>query len=261
MFRLLARKPKVIERRVITLALGDGNEIEIDLLRHPRARRIKLLVDERGVRLTLPVRASERLALQFAGEHRDWLRTQLAALEVETRFDFRIAEGAALPLHGGSELLRWQPARLTRLVRDGDGLRFDVRGLDGLVGALPTPAVKRALRDFYEAEARADIARWLPLYSEGLPRLPARVVLKRLHAQWGSLTSRAVMTLDLALVIARPSAFEYVLVHELCHLLHHDHSRAFWREVEARCRHWRVERDYLHGEGRRLKATMRALAG
>lgn len=261
MFRLLARKPKAIERRLITLEMGDGQAVDIDLLRHPRARRLKLAVDERGARLTLPARASEQLALEFAREHRDWLRVQLAAMQAETRFEFRIGETATLPLRGVDQALSWQPARLTRLRRDGDGLRFDVRGLEGAVGEPPTPAVKRALRDFYEAEARADIARWLPRYSDDLPRLPARIVLKRLHSQWGSLTSSAVMTLDLALVIAEPAAFEYVLVHELCHLLHHDHSRAFWREVEARCPHWRVERDYLHSEGRRLKATMRALAG
>ena len=50
-------------------------------------------------------------------------------------------------------------------------------------------------------------------------------------------------------------------MHELCHLIHADHSRAFWREVEARCPHWREEREYFHGEGRQLKATLRALCG
>ena len=67
------------------------------------------------------------------------------------------------------------------------------------------------------------------------------------------------MSLDLALVLARPSAFEYVLVHELCHLIHADHSPAFWREVSARWPAWREERGYFRGHGPQLKAGLRHL--
>ena len=74
-------------------------------------------------------------------------------------------------------------------------------------------------------------------------------------------TGDGAMTLDLSLVLARPAAFEYVLVHELCHLIRADHSRAFWREVELRCPQWRDEREYFKAEGRQLKATLRALCG
>ena len=84
---------------------------------------------------------------------------------------------------------------------------------------------------------------------------------KVMSSQWGSLAPNATVALDLALVLARPGAFEYVLVHELCHLIRPDHSRAFWREVEARFPQWRAERDYFHAEGRQLKASLRALLG
>ena len=86
-------------------------------------------------------------------------------------------------------------------------------------------------------------------------------MFKRTSSQWGSLAPDGTLMLDLALVLARPSAFEDVLVHELCHLLHADHSRRFWREVEARFPDWRGERDWFHAEGRRLKSMLRALAG
>jgi predicted metal-dependent hydrolase len=115
------------------------------------------------------------------------------------------------------------------------------------------------LRDFYEGEARADLGRWLPRYLPGLPRPPRRIVFKTMTSQWGSLAPDGSVALDLSLVLARPSAFEYVLVHELCHLIRADHSRAFWREVEARWPGWRDERAWFHAHGRRLKACLRAL--
>ena len=84
-------------------------------------------------------------------------------------------------------------------------------------------------------------------------------MFKRTATQWGSLAPDATLSLDLSLVLARPSAFEYVLVHELCHLLHADHSRRFWHAVETRFPHWRDERSYFRAEGRALKARMRTL--
>ena len=121
--------------------------------------------------------------------------------------------------------------------------------------------LQRALRDFYESQARADVAHWLPGYLGGLPRPPQRMAFKRMTSQWGSLSPAGNVVLDLSLVLARPSAFQYVLVHELCHLIHGNHSRSFWREVEARFPRWREERDYFRAEGRRLKATLRSLLG
>ncbi len=245
----------------VPLRLSDGREIAVAFVRHPRARRIKLSVDERGARLSVPARAGERAALAFLHAQREWLEAQLARLEDDTAFAFRIGVARALPLRGDALPLRWRSARLTRIVADADDACFEVRGLDALAGQPPTPAVQRALRDFYEARARADIARWQPRHLAGLPRSPARIALKRMSSQWGSLSGRGTMALDLSLVLARPAAFEYVLVHELCHLLHADHSPAFWAAVESRFPGWRDERAWLNAEGRRIKATMRALTG
>lgn len=261
MLRLFARKPQLTERRSVTLALDDGGTVEVALRPHPRARRLKLAVDERGVRLTLPPRTGERAALQFLHAQRAWLQAQLQAVAGDTASELIIGRSAQLPLRGEVHQLEWRPARSTRVCRMQQGAAFEVRGLPAVAGAAATPVVRRALRDFYEAEARADVARWLPRHAHGLPRPPARIAFKRMSSQWGSLSPAGVVALDLALVLARPSAFEYVLVHELCHLIHADHSPAYWREVEARWPRWREERDYLHAHGRRLKATLRALCG
>lgn len=254
-YRLLAPRPAGrVEREAVEFALPDGRLIEMVRVRDPRARRLRLSVDERGARLTLPPRSSLDAAERFLHEHGDWLAEQITRYTIDALPTLLRDETAALPLRGGAVPLAWRPGRFTRLDHDDAGTLVFTTGARAGAAAL-----RRALRDFYEAQARADIGRWLPRYLPTLPRAPRRVRLKVMSSQWGSLAPDGTMALDLGLVLARPSAFEYVLVHELCHLVRADHSRAFWREVEARFPHWRAERDYFHTEGRRLKATTRAL--
>ena len=259
LFRLLspariAPKPAAVQRDTIGFVLDDGRRIDVLRVRDPRARRIKLSVDERGARLSLPLRASLVSGDRFLHEHRGWLTEQFTAHALHAGDGLQRDVTDVLPLRGELLPLRWQGGRATRLDFDADGtLAFTAPASAG------DAALQRALRDFYEAQGRADVGRWLPKYLAGLPRTPRRIVFKRTSTQWGSLAPDATLSLDLSLVLARPSAFEYVLVHELCHLLHADHSRRFWREVEARFPDWRDERSYFHAEGRALKARLRAL--
>ncbi len=253
--RLIAptRVRPVALSETIVLRLSDGSEVAVQRVRHPRARRIKLSVSERGVRLTLPTRASLRAADAFLHEHREWIAMQLPRWIASRHAAPFGRDTETIPLRGESLPLRWEVGRYARA-------RCDEHGA---VVALPASATdasaRRALKEFYLAEARADIGRWLPIYLPALPRAPSAIRLRPLSSLWGSLSARDALSLDLALVLGKPDAFEYVLVHELCHLLHRNHSRAFWREVEARGADWRAQRDYLHGEGAALKASMRRL--
>ena len=255
--RLIAspRARPVVSNETIALRLPDGDEISVQRVRHPRARRIKLSVSERGVRLTLPMRASLRAADAFLHEHRDWLATQLPRWNVSGIVAPFGRHSESIPLRGGTLPLRWETGRYTRVRYDEQGIAI----------ALPASAndasARRALKEFYLAEARADIGRWLPKYLPTLPRAPTSIRLLPLSSLWGSLSARDALSLDLSMVLGKPAAFEYVLVHELCHLLHRNHARAFWREVEARWPDWRVQREYLHGEGVLLKAELRRLIG
>lgn len=258
-FRRQARKPRSVERDAFELALSDGRVLLVHRFRDPRARRIKLSVDERGPRLTLPLRASLASGERFSRQHADWLMAQVDyhALNVPAAVD-RL-QTTTLPLRDLLLPLQWRTGRYTQLQHDECGEELP----PGLVFSLPARAgplaIARALRDFYEGQARADVGRWLPAHLPGLPRPPRQFRFKQMSSQWGSLAPDGTVALDLSLILARPSAFEYVLVHELCHLLQSNHSPAFWSEVQTRCPAWREDRDYLRSEGRRLKATLRAL--
>ena len=249
------RVQPIVASETIAVRLPDGNEIDVLRVRHPRARRIKISVSERGVRLTLPMRASLRAADAFLHEHRDWIVLQLPRWHASDHAALFGRDTTTIPLRGESVPLRWEAGRYACARRDEHGVAI------ALLASASDASTRRALKEFYLAEARADIGRWLPNYLPTLPRAPTAIRLRPMSSLWGSLSARDALSLDLSLVLGKPAAFEYVLVHELCHLLHRNHKRAFWREVEARGHDWRTQRDYLHAEGAMLKSGLRGLIG
>jgi predicted metal-dependent hydrolase len=241
-------------RETIPVRLPDGREVAVLRVRDARARRIKLLVSERGARLTVPPRASLREAERFLAAHLDWLAHQLERYAPEPDLPpFAPGDAGPLPLRGAGLPLRWSEARALRIERDLDGVHI------GHPAQLRPASLRRAVREFYLAEARRDVGRWLPTYLPALPRAPRLIRIRPLRSLWGSLSPDGALSLDLALVLGPPAAFEYVLVHELCHLIQANHSRLFWREVERRCPDWRAHRRWFRDEGMALKTTLARL--
>ena len=255
LFGGVSEPPVSRESTRVDFLLPDGATVPLHQVRDRRARRLRLTVSERGVRLSVPWRVAERVAHAFVQDHVEWIAAQWQRhrdVSVVPHWAFGAVD--VLPLHGEDRPLAWIDARSTRIEGAAGELRVHAP-------RSATPAVlRRALLEFYAAEARAAIHRWLPTYLPGLPRPPREFRVRALSSLWGSLAPDATVSLDLALVLGPPAHFEYVLVHELCHLIRADHSAAFWREVEARCPEWRESRAFLRSDaGLGLKARLRAL--
>ena len=71
---------------------------------------------------------------------------------------------------------------------------------------------------------------------------------------WASCSARGTLSFNWRLVLAPLEVLDYVVVHELCHLRVPNHSKRFWKLVEARRPHWREQRDWLREHGPELLA-------
>jgi predicted metal-dependent hydrolase len=124
----------------------------------------------------------------------------------------------------------------------------------------PGAAADAAAERWYRAQARrhlgALVAGWAPVIGV----TPARVVIRGQRTRWGSASARGEIALNWRLMMAPWAVGEYVVVHELAHLVHMDHSPAYWDLVAA---HWpghRRERRWLRERGPRLAAGPRGVA-
>ncbi len=79
-----------------------------------------------------------------------------------------------------------------------------------------------------------------------------RITIRDQKTRWGSCSARGTLSFNWRLMLAPPSVLDYVVVHELCHLTHMDHSAAFWQAVEAAYPDYRTARQWLKDHGHEL---------
>ena len=120
------------------------------------------------------------------------------------------------------------------------------------------PRLRLDPSDVCEAEARLAARELVAMViDEEVPRLgvsPRRIQIRDQRSRWGSCSTRGTLSFNWRLVLAPFDVLDYVVVHELCHLLEPNHSRRFWKLVEARRPRWRTQRGWLREHGAELLA-------
>ncbi len=79
-----------------------------------------------------------------------------------------------------------------------------------------------------------------------------RIAIRDQKTRWGSCSSKGTLSFNWRLMLAPPSVLDYVVVHELCHLTHMNHSAAFWAHVESVYPDYRIARKWLKEHGNEL---------
>ncbi len=226
------KKPKI---------LWVGNrEVPLAVRVHPRARHIGLVIDgaKCGVRLTLPPGVSVKAGLRFANKHADWLEAQLAGLPPRIPF----APGARIPLLGWTHEIRHVP--------EGRG---GVWRQDGRVFVSGRPEhLARRIGDFLKREAREAIAPRVRDLAAEIDRKPGRITVREMKSRWGSCSSDGRLRFNWRLILAPEPILDYVVAHEVAHLVHMDHSRRFWRIVDGLCPKTAAARRWLAKNGNDL---------
>ncbi len=79
-----------------------------------------------------------------------------------------------------------------------------------------------------------------------------KITIRSQKSRWGSCSCKKNLAFNCLLVLCPPDVLDYVVVHELCHLRHMNHSQSFWAEVEKYCPKYKSYRKWLKSEGDRL---------
>lgn len=107
------------------------------------------------------------------------------------------------------------------------------------------PAVGRELEELLRRELRETVLPLVVKRSADFNVSPGRIYIRRVRSRWGSASFRGNLSFSLALAALPLEIIDYVVTHEVAHLRHMNHSRAFWSLVESVHPDWREKRKEL----------------
>ncbi|MBM3490315.1 MAG: M48 family metallopeptidase [Alphaproteobacteria bacterium] len=187
--------------------------------------------------LVLPSRRSVAEGLRFAESRAQWLQHSLSRLPPHVAF----VDGARVPYLGLPHLVRHRPrARAPVLRHDGE---IKVAGQPQHLG--------RRLTEWFRAEAKRVIGARARRMAERINKTVTRIAIRDGRTRWGSCSPNGSLSFSWRLMLAPPFVLDYVIAHEVAHLVEMNHGPRFWRLVERLCpqqeaaQHWLRE----HGSG------------
>lgn len=205
----------------IDLEIG-GAVQRVALKRTAQARRFTLRVSaaRRNVVLTMPKHGSLVAAKAFARRHAAWIAEKLDVVVPRVPF----APEAAIPLRGRNHRAVHRP-----------GLRCRVWVEDSIEGSEPWLCVSgpeskfaATLGRFLHAEARRDLTEAAGRHAVAAGKIVRGLTLRDTRSRWGSCSARGTVNFSWRLILAPPFVLDYLAAHEVAHLVHMNHSAAFW---------------------------------
>jgi hypothetical protein len=205
-------------QRAIPEALDlDGRSVPLAVKWNKQARRLTVTVDHtlRQVRLVLPRHVGLDEGLAFCARNGDWIVNNLARLPAPVPF----AHGSNLPILGEAhEIVHLPDAR--RGVWQEPGL-LCVSGRE--------EHLARRLGDFLRSLALERVQALVKEKAALIGRQAQRITLRESRTRWGSCTPAGDLSFCWRLLFAPQTVLDYVVAHEVAHLVHLNHSQRFWK--------------------------------
>ena len=212
-----------------------------------RAKRLIVRVDSLSgiVHVTAPSKRAVPEALNFARERASWIRAELQAGPKAVPF----AVGGLCPYRGKPHLITRDggPRAPVRVISSGVREPCDQRA-QILVGG-DDAHTNRRVCDWLKRQARLILTQRVEVYSARLNVRYSKIRIVDTRSRWGSCSEEGTLSFSWRLILAPDHILDYVAAHECAHLVHMNHSKAYWRLLASLDVDARASRDWFRQYG------------
>ena len=199
----------------------DGKIVDLNVHRSERARQILLKIDpRRGAQLIIPHGVTREEALIFAKEKGEWLLNHLANISTPIPF----CDGAVVPILGRPHIIRHStstyPYHATVRYQSGE-LLTDCRQNNS----------SDRIKKWFRESAREALSIKTQSSARRIGAQVTRISIRDPRTRWGSCSDAGTLSFSWRLFMAPEWVLNYVVAHEVAHLIEMNHSRSFWRLV------------------------------
>ena len=233
----------------------NNQTIQLHILRSKRKTVCMSVNKDGSVTVKAPLRyPTDQEIIAFVEQKMDWILKQREIQEdrEDMRLVRRFETDYSFPYLGEECLVEMQKGKKNTFSYENGKIVIKTPCYDALIKDYEAeenkPAIeklKNDLKKWYKKQASAYITKRVEYYRDIIGVTVNSVSIKSRKSQWGSCDSNGDITFSWRLVMAKPEAIDYVVVHELCHRKHMDHSRDFWNQVQKYMPDFKKQKQWL----------------
>ena len=199
-----------------------------------RKKTVEIALRDGVVRVAAPARITDDQVRDFVVKRALWIIEKLEEERSSREKALRFVSGETLPYMGRDITLAVKPADVRKPSVEFDHSKLVVSAPPDLVGDARYDGIRQAIVEWYKSRARVQLAEsvdsWWGRLGKGSR---SRILIGDQKSRWGSCAFDGTLRFSWRVVTLEPSLIELVVVHELAHLTHRNHSPKFWGLVSS----------------------------
>ena len=230
--------------------------ISYQIRRSQRAQRARIVVSPSKVEIVVPLRMTESVIHGFVQNKQSWIIRTMEKLKhreqtLESFAPIKYVQDAKIPFRGDKFPLTVGSTRLKKIkIEFNNG--FNVLVPVTLTGTDFDQEIREGLIRWMKKRALVEADVYVQRHADRMKLFPRSVRIKNQTSRWGSCGINDDINLNWLLILAPTEVFEYVVVHELCHIQVRNHSADFWSLVAAQLPNYKQQKIWLKTYGSSL---------